>query len=62
MEHFVASFVGILPADDPRLVIVVVLDEPRRGTHTGGSAAAPTFRDLAGFAVEQLPQMREDEA
>ncbi len=62
MEHFVASFVGILPADDPRLVIVVVLDEPRRGTHTGGSAAAPTFRDVASFAVEQLQQMRGDEA
>ncbi len=53
-QLFVASFLGILPADAPRLVIVVVLDEPRRGSHTGGAAAAPVFREVANFAVEQL--------
>lgn len=53
-ERFVASFLGIVPANEPRLVVVVVLDEPRRGEHTGGSAAAPAFRELAEFAVERL--------
>ena len=53
-DRFVASFLGIVPVPDPRLVIMVVLDEPRRGTHTGGAAAAPLFREIAGFAVEQL--------
>ncbi len=53
-EDFVASFLGMVPAREPRLVIVVVLDEPRRGQHTGGAAAAPVFREVAGFAVEQL--------
>jgi cell division protein FtsI (penicillin-binding protein 3) len=53
-DRFIASFLGIVPVANPRLVIVVVLDEPRRGTHTGGAAAAPVFREVAGFAVEQL--------
>jgi cell division protein FtsI (penicillin-binding protein 3) len=52
-DRYVASFLGIVPADAPELVVVVVLDEPR-GAHTGGAVAAPVFRDVAGFAVEQL--------
>jgi len=60
-EHYVASFLGIVPASSqPRLVMVVVLDEPRLGTHTGGAAAAPVFREVAGFAVEQLGLPPED--
>lgn len=53
-EHrFVASFLGFLPASDPRVVVVVVLDEPRR-PHTGGGAAAPVFRDVASNAARHL--------
>jgi cell division protein FtsI (penicillin-binding protein 3) len=52
-EQYVASFIGIVPAVNPRMVLVVVLDEPR-GVHTGGAVAAPVFREVAGFAVEQL--------
>jgi cell division protein FtsI (penicillin-binding protein 3) len=53
-EHrYVATFFGIVPALNPRLVMVVVLDEPQ-GFHTGGVVAAPVFREVAGFAVEQL--------
>ena len=58
-DLFVASFLGIVPAVDPAIVIVVMLDEPRRGMHTGGAAAAPVFREVAGFAVEQL-QLEEE--
>ncbi len=53
-HHYVASFVGIVPVRHPRLVVVVVLDEPRLGVHTGGQAAAPVFREVAEFAVQQL--------
>jgi cell division protein FtsI (penicillin-binding protein 3) len=49
----VASFLGFVPVENPRLVVVVVIDEPE-GRHTGGLVAAPVFRELAGFAVEQL--------
>ena len=39
---FVASFAGFLPADDPRLVCLVVIDEPK-GRGLGGEVAAPAF-------------------
>ncbi|MGB1110897.1 MAG: penicillin-binding transpeptidase domain-containing protein, partial [Gammaproteobacteria bacterium] len=38
-----ALFAGIVPARDPRLVMVTMIDEPRKGEHYGGKAAAPVF-------------------
>ncbi len=43
---YVASFVGIVPADDPRLAILVVIDGPH-GAYFGGDVAAPVFREIA---------------
>ena len=43
---FIASFVGFVPADDPRIVGVVVIDEPRGANHYGGQVAAPVFRQV----------------
>ncbi len=42
----ISSFVGIVPADDPRVVIYVVLDEPE-GVKWGGLVAAPVFKRIA---------------
>ena len=42
---YVASFVGVVPASDPRLVILVTVDEP--STIWGGSVAAPAFKQIA---------------
>ncbi len=42
---YVASFAGFAPADDPGLVILVVIDEPK-GRGLGGDAAAPVFRRI----------------
>jgi len=42
----VASFAGIAPADHPRLVGVVVIDEPKGAEHFGGQVAAPVFREV----------------
>jgi cell division protein FtsI (penicillin-binding protein 3) len=50
---FVGSFVGFLPADNPRLAIVAVLDEPR-GEAWGGVVAAPVFRRIAEQAMPYL--------
>jgi cell division protein FtsI (penicillin-binding protein 3) len=50
----VTSFVGFLPADDPQLSIFVVLDEPNDPYATGGSVAAPLFREVASYAVRHL--------
>jgi cell division protein FtsI (penicillin-binding protein 3) len=46
-SRFVAWFLGVVPADAPRLALVVALDEPRRPSHTGGAAAAPQFARVA---------------
>jgi cell division protein FtsI (penicillin-binding protein 3) len=60
-DRFRAWFIGAVPADAPRLVIVTGLDEPQRPLHTGGGAAAPLFarvaaRQLAHFGIHsELP-------
>ena len=50
---FAASFVGFVPADDPRLVILVMIDEPRKG-HYGGIVAAPVFREVGSWALNAI--------
>ncbi|WP_131733003.1 peptidoglycan D,D-transpeptidase FtsI family protein [Actinomadura formosensis] len=54
---YTASFAGFAPADDPRLVVQVVLQDPKRGSHYGGDAAAPVFKDVMSFALqsEKIP-------
>lgn len=52
--HYVASFVGLVPAERPRLAIVVMIDEPLAGTYAGGSVAAPVFRRVAEMALSYL--------
>jgi cell division protein FtsI (penicillin-binding protein 3) len=52
--HYVASFVGFVPAEKPRLVISVVLDEPMGGTYAGGSVAGPVFRRIGEMALRYL--------
>lgn len=52
--HYVASFVGFVPAERPRLVIAVSIDEPMAGTYAGGSVAGPVFRRVAEFSLRYL--------
>ncbi len=54
LDRFVGSFAGYVPADRPRLAILVVIDEPR-GQHYGGTVAAPVFREIAE-AIAALPR------
>ncbi|HSF01744.1 MAG TPA: penicillin-binding protein 2 [Solirubrobacterales bacterium] len=51
--QFVASFVGFAPANDPRLLVAVVVDEPQ-GSYYGGEVAAPAFGEIAEFALPYL--------
>jgi len=53
VSKYVASFVGLVPARNPRLAILVMVDEPH-GQIWGGVVAAPIFRDLARFALQYL--------
>ncbi len=48
-----SSFIGFVPADVPRFLILVVIDSPRMGTY-GGLVAAPVFRRIAEYAIDRL--------
>lgn len=45
-DYWTSSFIGFLPADNPKLLVLVVVDEPQ-GAHYGGVVAAPAFRKIA---------------
>jgi cell division protein FtsI (penicillin-binding protein 3) len=49
----VGSFVGFVPADNPRLVVLVLVDEPEVNVY-GGVVAAPVFRNIARGALRHL--------
>ena len=51
--RYVASFIGFAPAQDPQLLVGVVVDEPQ-GEIYGGSVAAPAFGKIAAFALPYL--------
>jgi cell division protein FtsI (penicillin-binding protein 3) len=51
--NYIASFIGFAPAQDPKLLVGVVVDEPQ-GEIYGGSVAAPAFGKIAEFALPYL--------
>ena len=50
---YVATFVGMVPANNPRLLVLVTVDEPH-GAIFGGIVAAPAFAQIAGFDLQYL--------
>ena len=52
-SKYVASFVGVVPAKEPRLVISVSIDEPS-GAIWGGVVAAPAFSEIARASLVEL--------
>ncbi len=50
---YIASFIGMVPTRNPRLVVAVVVNEPQ-GSIFGGSVAAPAFQKIVGWAVPYL--------
>jgi cell division protein FtsI (penicillin-binding protein 3) len=52
VQRYMASFVGFLPASQPRVVIAVTIDEP--STVYGGVAAAPAFSEIARHVIQRL--------
>ncbi|ADJ61856.1 penicillin-binding protein 2 [Herbaspirillum seropedicae] len=53
VRKYVASFSGIAPMSDPRLIISVMIDEPQ-GQHYGGPVAGPVFANVAANALRAL--------
>ncbi len=59
-SKYVASFVGFVPVDNPKLVIAIAIDEPK-GIHYGGLVSGPVFRELGKWSLNYLrinPQIR----
>jgi cell division protein FtsI (penicillin-binding protein 3) len=53
-DKYVALFAGVAPVDDPRIVTVVVINEPQGDNYGGGSAAAPVFSSVIRGALRIL--------
>ncbi|HZP50311.1 penicillin-binding protein 2 [Actinocrinis sp.] len=49
---YTASFIGFAPADNPQLVVSVVIQNPTSGPYFGGSIAAPVFQKVMSFALQ----------
>lgn len=58
-DRFVSSFVGFVPADDPKLAMIVVVYEPK-GQIYGGVVAGPVFKNIADQALSYLNIPRDD--
>ncbi len=52
-DDFVASFIGVAPIEDPRIVVAVVVDAPF-SDNTGGRAAAPAFAEIVERTLHQM--------
>lgn len=52
-EHYMSGFMGLAPVEDPKIVVVVVIDEPR-GNNFGGVVAAPVFRAIVEKTLPYL--------
>ena len=51
---YISSFIGFAPADDPKIVIAVVIDEPKNGARDGGGVAAPIFKEAAEAILREM--------
>lgn len=60
-DRHVSSFIGFLPADNPKLSILVMIDEPK-DIYYGGQVAAPVFRKIAEQSLAQLQVAPEKRA
>ncbi|MDK2798869.1 MAG: hypothetical protein PWP27_569 [Clostridiales bacterium] len=61
---YIASFIGFAPADDPRVVVLVILDEPKGDVYYGGLIAAPVVGKILDDTLRYLevePKFTEEE-
>lgn len=63
-NRYYASFVGFVPAEDPKFVLLVTCDDPTVGSRYGGSASGPTFKAIAERTLKYMhvqPQLSREE-
>ncbi len=65
-DHLIVSFIGLAPATNPRLVVAVMIDEPKVEKASGGRLAAPLFAKIMtnalrimDIAPDDLPQLKQ---
>jgi len=54
VNRYIASFVGMAPASNPRLIVAVMINEPNGKEYYGGQVSAPIFSNVMGAALRQL--------
>ncbi len=59
-DRYSALFAGLAPASDPRLVLVVVVHDPRLGEYHGGKVAAPVFSRIMSGALRLMNVAPDD--
>jgi cell division protein FtsI/penicillin-binding protein 2 len=52
--RYVVSFMGFLPAENPRLAGIIVVDDPQNAARYGGTVAAPIFSEIASAAMPSM--------
>ena len=60
--HYIASFIGFGPVEDPKFVVLVVIDDPKKGSIYGGQIAAPVFKNIVSQLVryyQMSPSVKE---
>ena len=60
VRRYQSMFVGMAPMSSPRLVVVVVIDEPRNGQYYGGQVAAPVFAEVMSGGLRMLGLAPDD--
>jgi cell division protein FtsI (penicillin-binding protein 3) len=53
-KHYISSFVGVVPARAPRLIVLVMIDDPTGDNHYGGAVSGPVFERLAAESLRYL--------
>jgi cell division protein FtsI (penicillin-binding protein 3) len=53
-DSYISVFAGVVPVSDPRLVMAVMIDDPRQNGYHGGQVAAPVFSEVLGHALRLM--------
>ena len=53
-NEYIASFMGVAPVNDPRIVMLVICDNPKTSVHTGGAVCGPVFQAAATDVLNYL--------
>ncbi len=51
---YIGSYIGIVPVEDPRLIVLTIIDQPRKGTTYGGTIAAPVVKQIMEYSLRYL--------